>query len=308
MDTNRVLWFTDDYAAIPTFRKGDQLIIKTESIPKEFIWERFKFNGYTLGFCGAKMNKTNGKYYIDTKSSLNFCRASTANILLRLNDEKTMLYSIGGVEELGPGNFMEGNAIAGLEKDAKYKCVLAIGSKKYSINLVADAIELTCMEVQNTTKYDYIDNDFISIRIPKDFNIGYYQINNSGIFRYLTGDQYDDSTNYNIPNPEINEEALDTEGIQGNTDYVEEEKDDVKEYPLRVETNRPTTIKITYEEYGENERAPIVKIISDSYVLTMNKVEGENRFEETYQLPMGDYIIQIRGTNNREFIVSAGDS
>ena len=63
---------------------------------------------------------------------------------------------------------------------------------------------------------------------------------------------------------------------------------------------------ITYEEFEENDQTPIVKIISNSYVLTMNKVKGENRFEETYQLPMGDYTIQITGTNNRKFIVTAG--
>ena len=307
VDTNRVLWFSDDYTAIPTFRQGDQIIIKTVGIPNQFIWERFKLNGYTIGFCGAKQSSQSGKYYINTQSGTNICRASSASMLLQLRDEATMLYSIGGIEELGPGNFQEGGALAGLEQNAKYKCVFARGSKRYTTNLIADVIEMTCMEVQATSKFDYIDNDFISIRIPKEFNTGYYSINGQGIFRYLTGDKYDDETNYNIPNDKVSEESGYVE-TPGDTNYAEEEKVDILEYPMKVETNKPTTIVITYEEYEPNDQIPVVKIISNSYVLTMNKVENENKFEETYQLPMGDYTIQIRGTNNRKFIVTAGAS
>ena len=307
VDTSRVLWFGDDYTAIPTFKKGDQLVIKTVGIPKKFIWERFKYNGYTIGFCGAKQSSRNGKYYIDTNNSKNVCRASSASTILQLRDENTMIYSIGGIEDLGPGNFQDGGTLAALEKDAKYKCVFARGSKRYNANLIADVIALTCMEVQESTKFDYIENDYISITIPKEFNTGYYSINGQGIFRYLLGDQYDDETNYNIPNEAITEET-DTVETQGDTNYTEEEKVDILEYPLKVETSKPTTILITYEEYEPNDQVPVVKIISNSYVLTMNKTENENKFEETYQLPMGDYIIQIRGTNNRKFVVTAGAS
>ena len=305
VDKNRVLWFSDDYTAIPTFQQGDRLIIRTVNIANSFQWERFKYNGYTIGFCGATRRKSSGKYYIDTNSGKNICRASSASALLQLRDENTMIYSIGGIENLGPGNFMEGKALAGLEKGAKYKCVFARGSKKYSINLVADVIEMTCMQVQKSKKFEYIDHDFISVVIPKELNTGYYSINGHGIFRYLTGTQYDEETNYNIPNEKINEDKTEIED-EGDINYQEEEKIDSLEYPLRVETNKPTTIKITYEEFEENDQTPIVKIISNSYVLTMNKVKGENRFEETYQLPMGDYTIQITGTNNRKFIVTAG--
>ena len=301
---SRVMWFGDDYAAIPTFRQGDQIVLKTVSIPGSFTWERFKYNGYTFGFCGAYRNSNTGQYYIDTESGTNICRASSASPLLQLRDYYTMIYSIGGVEKLGPGNFMEGGAMAGLEKGAKYKCVFARGSKKYTLNLTADVRELTCMDVQSSISYKYLDHDLISIQIPKEFKTGYYSINSQGIFRYLTGEEYDEETNYNIPNDRIKNETPRITS-KGDTNYKAEEKATITEYPLKVESNKPVTIKITYEEFTQMDQDPIVKVIGSSYVLTMTKKPGENRFEETYQLPIGDYTIQITGTNNRKFIVTA---
>ena len=300
----RVMWFGDDYAAIPTFRQGDQIVLKTVSIPGSFTWERFKYNGYTFGFCGAYRNSNTGQYYIDTEFGTNICRASSASPLLQLRDYYTMIYSIGGVEKLGPGNFMEGGAMAGLEKGAKYKCVFARGSMKYTFNLTADVRELTSMDVQSSISYKYLDHDLISIQIPKEFKTGYYSINNQGIFRYLTGDEFDEETNYNIPNDRIQNETPRITS-KGDTNYKAEEKATALEYPLKVESNKPVTIKITYEEYKQMDQDPIVKVIGSSYVITMTKKQGENRFEETYQLPIGDYTIQIIGTNNRTFIVTA---
>ena len=63
---DRIMWYTSDFAKIPTLYSGDSLIMYSDSNFKdEFSIERFEDYGYTIGFCKLKPTNSN-RYKIST--------------------------------------------------------------------------------------------------------------------------------------------------------------------------------------------------------------------------------------------------
>ena len=58
------------------------------------------------------------------------------------------------------------------------------------------------MQVYESNDYEFLSSNIVKVNIPEWFNSGYYMINGLGLFRYVVGSSYDESTNFNVPNEE----------------------------------------------------------------------------------------------------------
>ena len=308
-----VFWFREDIGAIPTVYEGDKLIYWSEKpLSVNYKLKRYRYMGYTIGICGIRRAQT-GQYYFNTgEKTESLSKKSDAAKLIRLNSEATVLRSVGNVTKLGKANFGLGGIVSGLEKNAVYKCVVYTGSVKHEYDLTSNNIALTYWKKDEATAvgYKYLDGNIVSINIPKDLQSGYYRIGSSGMFRYVKAGSFNEDTDFNVPN-NITVASNYKDNGAGDTSYSKETENgatDKKIYGFKVEIEQETTVQITYDDDkdGKTLPDPSVKIIGDSFVITMEKAQGENKFYMKKNLPIGSYTIEITGLNGREVHVMIG--
>lgn len=199
----RTLWYNDDWDKVPTLYKGDKLVYKTSGTLKEtFTIERFEYVGYTVGITGLKKTDS-GRYSFSTnEKNMNINPAAAdAMKLYDLTTSTAIIDKIGG-SYLREGNVSSGGCILGLEKDASYQAEVYAGTYLHTYTLKADSLALTSMELYKTVDYSFLESELLEIHIPESFNSGYYLIGSYGLVRYVNGDSYDGSTDFNIPNPD----------------------------------------------------------------------------------------------------------
>lgn len=203
---DRVLWFKEDWANVPTLYKGDALIYYTPSDFNEvFTFERFFDQGYSIGLRKLGYTST-GRVYVSTgiDKKLTYPNGDTDVI----NDFKSNSYLI--IDALGGTQLRYENLntrisdygfLTGLEKDRTYTVEIYNGTIKNVFEFTANVRVLGSAEYDITTDFNFVNGRIIEIPIPKDWNSGYYLINGLGMFRYVNGLSYDDDTDFNIPNP-----------------------------------------------------------------------------------------------------------
>lgn len=202
-DAKRTLWFNDDWDKVPTLYKGDKLVYKTSgTLNEKFTLERFEYVGYTVGITGLKKTDS-GRYSFSTnQKNMNINpAASDAMKLYDLTTSTAIIDRIGGAY-LREGNVSSGGCILGLEKGASYEADVYAGTYLHTYTLKADSLALTSMELYKTVDYSFLESELLEIHIPESFNSGYYLIGSYGLVRYVNGSSYDETTNFNIPNPD----------------------------------------------------------------------------------------------------------
>ena len=71
-ETDRAMWYTEDYKKIPTMYDGDVLIYySTEELAEEFNFERYEDLGKTVGVSGLKKTKS-GRYKFEVSEDSKF--------------------------------------------------------------------------------------------------------------------------------------------------------------------------------------------------------------------------------------------
>lgn len=243
---SRILWYKKDFSYIPTLYlgRGDSLIFYSkETFKEQFQFERFFDLGYSVGICKMKTTKT-GRYTISTKTDDNntFPGGDTDKIL-EMGEGKAgtvFLDSISGIkiraiQQENSSQFRDSDyvtqwkTIKGLNKDNYYQMFVYKGTVRKVFKFKADVRILGSAEDYKSMDYanDTDNTSIINIGIPRCFNSGYYLINGEGLFRFVVGNSYDDSTNFNVPNnyPDNNTGATtttgqDTDGGQYNVNGV----------------------------------------------------------------------------------------
>lgn len=201
---SRTLRYTDDYDEIPTLYDGDSLIFySTRALDDGFVLERFESFGWTFGITGmTKMNSDRYSFLtggdddpknIDKKSD-------AAQLIKAFPDSKLVIDDIGGTKVRSNNVTRGGSITGGLKRGDTYSVNLYAGTEHYQYNLKADTYVMTSMAAYQDSDFEFLKSKILKINIPSWYNSGYYNINGKGVFRYVKGDSYNDSTDFNIPN------------------------------------------------------------------------------------------------------------
>lgn len=310
-NNNRIVWFTEDtYQKIPTLYSGDSLLFKTSDILNEtFYLERFEDFGYSVGLC--KLTETqSGRYsiYTDPEKNNTFPGGDTDE-LLKLGNKTVIIDTLGGVPLRVPTKLPNGistgsqlsriGSINGLEKDKTYTAEVYEGTTLYKYDFTANVRIMASMQVVKSTDFSFESETVINIAIPESFNSGYYMINGVGLFRYVKGENYDENTNFNVPN----EETTANTGNDSNNFLNEYETSTSLDYePAEIEEDiSQTTFELTQTGIinvqasiaGENNNTITSVVYSPSgtrYVMSSIGSSYEVTFEAT---ETGIYTIEI---------------
>ena len=265
-DDDRIMWFKDDFEKIPTLYKGDSLILfTTAEVEEKMNFERFEYLGYTIGICGMdELRSGRYKIYTDPDNKCTYPNGDTDEILKLSNDSVT-LESIGGRPIRSPkedekdsaGTFLTRcGTIKGLDPNKSYSVDIYEGSVYHNYEFTADVIALGSMETTYHYNYEFETENLINIYIPEFFNSGYYLINGKGLFRYVNGDRYDDSTYFNTENVDPHTEGTvtttqsqvkGTEAVAAN--YTEDLASGTKT-EFNVKSTGSVTVKVSFTVPG----------------------------------------------------------
>lgn len=198
-----IAWFDHTaYDNIVTMYKGDKLIYyTTNDIDESFSYTRFLDMGYTIPIAGLEAGAS-GKFHISTSSDAGTVYPdSSATSLYEFQNDQVIVDKIGGVS-LTADNVSDYGTVTGLEQDEEYNIDLYSGSVLTKTSMYANIRVMGLDDDQSftTNKFDFLSGEVIQIGLPNWFNSGYYEINGLGIFRYVNGTSYDETTNFNIAN------------------------------------------------------------------------------------------------------------
>jgi hypothetical protein len=153
--------------------------------------ERFEYIGDSFGVSKAEYD-TNGYVYIEDKNLI-----KGTSLYDALSNEKASGFTITEIDgkAVDKNTLTSGGVFSGLEYGKNYKVSLYSGTYYKTITVKADRHFYRSFEVYQTSDIDATKNGYISIRMPKDINSGYYYVANAGFFRY-----------YNVTKDEVNDE------------------------------------------------------------------------------------------------------
>lgn len=327
-DSERIIYFTDkkvdgeytneDWDKIPTLYEGDSLIYYyTDVLSETYNFERFEDVGYTIGI--YNLNETvSGRYSFELESD--YINDSDANKVSVLPTESAIIDKVSQ-KELRKGNISNYGTIIGLKQDKLYPFEIYAGTVLNKINIKADTRILGSMQVYESNDYEFLSSNIVKVNIPEWFNSGYYMINGLGLFRYVVGSSYDESTNFNVPNEEgdgIIEESTEEMEFESTemTDYentgtneneeqyekLEIEDDETAEFEIKSDGDKRVTI-ISSEVQGDGDGGvpDIAATITDknNNVYEMKPQEGKLMVEIPGAIK-GNYKISFTERNNRE--------
>ena len=265
------------------------------------------------------LNETvSGRYSFELESD--YINDSDANKVSVLPTESAIIDKVSQ-KELRKGNISNYGTIIGLKQDKLYPFEIYAGTVLNKINIKADTRILGSMQVYESNDYEFLSSNIVKVNIPEWFNSGYYMINGLGLFRYVVGSSYDESTNFNVPNEEgdgIIEESTEEMEFESTemTDYentgtneneeqyekLEIEDDETAEFEIKSDGDKRVTI-ISSEVQGDGDGGvpDIAATITDknNNVYEMKPQEGKLMVEIPGAIK-GNYKISFTERNNRE--------
>lgn len=309
-DPTRICWFGKDFDRIPTVQKGEEIVYRsTSEFTPSFLVERFADLGYTIGISGL-IPTQDGRYVFSTDASDKKIDIDTsANVIYQLGAHNATIEKIGGAQ-LRSGNISSGGTIVGLEQGRNYKLDLYIGTEVQQYTLTADVRAMSSMQIFKLTDFEYIGSNVIVIRLPENLESGYYLLGNFGMIRYIDSDkEFAEDMDMNVPNGDLAiSNPSQSTASQESTDGGEEQKpstpsvDTVTDH-FRLEKATKVRIIFTWEdsESGRNYAAPAVKAVGGYGVYTLNENADGTALTGTYDLPEGDYRLDIEGLYDRVY-------
>lgn len=301
-DIKKTLWFMDDFDMIPTMYKGDQLVFKTSQALTEKVYiERFEYAGYTIGISG--LTKTaSGRYSLSLEAADKTINPkSDAMQLADLNTQVVIIDRFGGAY-LRSGNVSGGGCILGLSKGKVYAADVYVGTYLHDMRFTADTIALTSMEAEVSVDYDFLQSQLISIKIPENYNSGYYLINGYGVVRYVNGSAYNEDTDFNIPNVAPEEKSSTEEnGTENNNKWHYDET-----AVLNIDRSSEYLIRISC--YNDNQKIqPGAVLYNGERAYQFKREKEENVLELTAELEEGNYTVSMSGLNGGYYQVDIED-
>ena len=281
VDETKVMWFTDDITDVPTLVDGDALIYySTEELSEEFIFERFKDLGYSIGIKGITLSPS-GRLKISTSmDDGNTYPGGDTDALIQYDNNYVILDALGDAylrvdpdEDENQEYDEDGNPVVyedallssagtinGLTKGNYYKALVYAGTVKDEYTFQANVRIFNVMEELTRNEFSFANNTVIQIDIPNYFNSGYYMINGAGLFRYVSTEDTasislnatDDDDKYaNIEFNEANEYPESVEAIESTSSsaMTPSEVEDLENSDEIVEIGEITS-NFTVEEPG----------------------------------------------------------
>ena len=287
----RIAWFGKDYDCIPTMHKGDRLLYySTSEFSPSFTFERFQNLGYTVGICGITQRETGDYGFSSDSDALQIALNSDAGVLYQLGEHVVKIRSIGGTK-LGPGNISKSGTILGLQKEKIYELELYVGTELKKYRFAADVQPFVSSEAYIFTNFDFHKDGTIEVILPDTLQSGYYNIANRGIFRYInSADEFTEDMDMNIPN----------------TFMAEEESapfDNSESFKFTIEKGGEHTVTVSV--IGEAApTSPKVRIVGEEAIYTLNPAEDGTSLTGTFDLPKGEYTVEITGLLGRLYTYS----
>lgn len=311
--SNRSLYFSGDDAQIPTLYSDCSLVFKAqegESIPAEFVLERFKDNGWSVGINGLQQNQ-GGTLATTVTGSTFYYGSSMANIQVSEGDA-LILDKVDGIS-FGKNVLSSVGTINGLEQGRDYKIDAYVGTNYVGLNAKADVHVFISMERYVLTEYSMDPAGYLSVSFPHDMWSGYYYINGMGVFRYINQPKSmgDTIADFNTPyytydvngNERINPASGSGTGIGGDSSW---------DITIPIEENT-TIVKADVRYQGSRASGiPDAKLVAPNggeYPLALSTTE-ENLLATKLEFPMaGKWKLSMNGMSNRVFDVdiSFGD-
>ena len=284
------LYYTDDFEKIPTFYSGDQLIYCTGGVlDEDFDFMRWEDLGWTFGISGLAETPS-GRYSVSTmEKSLLVNNHSDASKLTDLGTSSVIIDRAGG-NYIRSGNVTRGGTIRGksgsLEKGRDYEMEAYVGTYLNTLYIKADTRCLVSMEDFTVNDYSFLRSNILEIHIPDWMKTGYYSVDGMGVFRYVDGSSYNESTDFN----ERNEIETDMERLSDGT------------YSVQVGIPGRYRITVKYTKTG-TALAPKVILTGKDADLEL-AVTDIGRMEGECQLAQGTYTLTAGGMEERTFTYS----
>lgn len=291
---NRMLYYSTDLEKnIPTLYEGDTLIYySTDTLLDYISWERFYDLKYTIGLTNLR-KMISDRYYIDLSDSENYPLLSNGplNDIALLDTEATSIL----IDKIGAtnvnSNLVNHGIITGLTKDEVYDVEIYTGTFFQHYTAPANYHAFHSYELFASVNYETVQEYMYEIEIPSYFVDGYYNVNNSGMFRLVRGKSYNSDTDFNVQllYPEISEYERETQqdikprcyseyadinkfqtNVEGTLGYVDPEAEEVEDIDdMTDENGNPVrTIKKSVEKQFElwlpKNTVCKINVISDS--------------------------------------------
>lgn len=214
-DSTRILWTYGDEEddLIPTLYKNEILVYKSDGkIPSDFIFERYKDLGYTIGIRSLQYNEQAKTYDFKTESDVK-SKSSAGKVVKNVKDQYTSL-GIAKMDDSENIDITAAGTIKDLQKDKAYNFGVYAGSVYSETKIKADTHIYQSSEVFEVKETKSTKKGYVEIPLPENLKTGYYLVNGIGVIRYISdlkvdaGDlaEYD----YNVSNEfELTSRALD---------------------------------------------------------------------------------------------------
>lgn len=331
VNKDRVLWYAADDVEIPTLYEEDELIYVTDgSVPQNYIWERYKDLGYSVGIKNLQSSNS-GKYSMIINNT-DIQPISDASIKLQEieKDTNVIIDKIGGTN-INETNISDCGTILGLTQGSLYSLDTYIGTTFKNYDLLADTRIFNSFEIYQSSTYDFSQNGYAIIKLPDNLISGYYYLNGKGLFKYSKCSKLDSNVTidyneaYYIGYDE-NGNLISKDDIKGNAsnDSIDESSNDFErewKSSLNLDCSQTSmTINITYSNIinvvngqkvelkgDEEQELPIAYITSptgEKYEFEENNRE-ENSLICTIEAPLtGKWEIVLKKMDNRTFDIS----
>lgn len=198
---------------IPTLYKNEILVYKSDGkIPSDFIFERYKDLGYTIGIRSLQYNEQAKTYDFKTESDVK-SKSSAGKVVKNVKDQYTSL-GIAKMDDSENIDITAAGTIKDLQKDKAYNFGVYAGSVYSETKIKADTHIYQSSEVFEVKETKSTKKGYVEIPLPENLKTGYYLVNGIGVIRYISdlkvdaGDlaEYD----YNVSNEfELTSRALD---------------------------------------------------------------------------------------------------
>lgn len=297
----RVAWFTDqDWDCIPTVYAGSKVVYRTnEDFDETFYFQKFADIGYSIGVCNMTTTDT-GRYKFSTDLDRNQINPSSdASKLLDLQGVNVTIDTVGGA--LVRSNMVSScGTILGLNANEDYPVDIYVGTEIQNYSLKADSRVLNNIQVNRMTQYEFVKAEIIEIPIPSTFASGYYSVNGSGLFRYISAE--DKGKDYTkIDMNQLNLGDGDYSDYLGNNQYYEHNHTET----LTLANNGTYTIRVHIDGdpnpdllVGEYDQPLSVFVTVDSKPIELKKNQ-EGVYTATFEATRGIAMLEYKNINGR---------
>ena len=295
-DASRILLTVgqEEEDLIPTLYKNEIIIYKNDGkVPSDYIFERYKDLGYTIGIRNLKQDEGSSYLKFNTSEDVNQ-QADAGSVINKVKDKYSELeIAVMDDKALNENQITASGTIKNLHKNRSYQFGMYAGSVYSETKIKADTHVFQSSETFVVNETKDTTKGYVEICLPEGLKTGYYMVNGIGLFRYVSDLKVDAGDlaeyEYNVANDafELTSQVLDDTIMEVN-----------KEQTINVEEDY-VSAKLSFSITNDMMLEKAVLVTLDGKQLEFAKREDS---ETTYELnledvPKGEYKIIFTGKN-----------